>query len=522
MTIRDFSESDVPVCESSAGPSPPVRSAQRPAEAPAGARSAVPRGWEQLWGAPSSESRHEVEAIRDRSRVLAENVPLEDRSGQFEALVGPHENHLAPVHRWFSFKEAFSYRLPREVLSELGAGESRRVADVFGGVATTALSLQTLPAVKEVISIEYSPLAQFVGDAKLNWHALDPGRLRRLAEELASFDARRSVCLPELAAFHNPEIYPRSTARALVAARNAIDLSSAQPIERDFFLVGLAAVAEDLSGAMKDGRALRITRGRRRRPTSLIGVAPNGAGASPVRYALRRQWNAMIDDLVLLASEEHDIGTAVHIRGDARELDQVQANGAPVLPQGSIGLLVYSPPYLNCIDYSEIYKLELWLLEFITLQDEFRGLRLGTLRSHPSVDFPERRYLDTCADRELVDLIRGISHFVVKNGARPGVGRAIFGYFDDMYRVLEEQLRVLEPGGHACCVVGNSTFSRRHSETKRETWRLPVLTDVLLAALASSIGFEQVRVWEARELRPRNVRAGQARESIVVMRKPPV
>ena len=30
------------------------------------------------------------------------------------------------------------------------------------------------------------------------------------------------------------------------------------------------------------------------------------------------------------------------------------------------------PPYLNCIDYSEVYKLELWLMGFVSDQKRFR------------------------------------------------------------------------------------------------------------------------------------------------------
>jgi hypothetical protein len=38
----------------------------------------------------------------------------------------------------------------------------------------------------------------------------------------------------------------------------------------------------------------------------------------------------------------------------------------------------------------------------------------------------------------------------------------------------------------------------------------------MLARLATEIGFAHVEVWMARSLRPRNTRAGSARESVVV------
>jgi hypothetical protein len=107
-------------------------------------------------------------------------------------------------------------------------------------------------------------------------------------------------------------------------------------------------------------------------------------------------------------------------------------------------------------------------------------------------------------------------------GARPEVGPVVRQYFEDMLQVWREQLRILSPDSAAVCVVANSTFSRREGAidgVRRERWRLPVLTDVILAHLALAAGFDSVEIWQARELRPRNVRGGRARESLVVAYK---
>jgi hypothetical protein len=95
-------------------------------------------------------------------------------------------------------------------------------------------------------------------------------------------------------------------------------------------------------------------------------------------------------------------------------------------------------------------------------------------------------------------------------------------YFEDMLQVWREQHRILEAGAHSVCVVANSTFSRRdrgEDNVRKELWRVPLLTDVLLAHLALAAGFESVEIWEARELRPRNIQGGRARESLVVAHK---
>jgi hypothetical protein len=396
---------------------------------------------------------------------------------------------------------------------------------VFGGVATTAIALQCDPRVDRVLSVEYSPLAHLVGEVKLRWPELCPKRLRRRAEELGRYRIGKSVEVPLLAAFANPEIFDPRVLKSMLSARKAVRAARLSSLERAFFLVGLAAIVEDLSGAMKDGRALRILRGRKRRQTCLAALGDAPRNGDVVRYALTAQWSAMIADLEQLAVlRSGRRAAAAHLRGDARGLGALRLDaGQAAFPAASVGLFAYSPPYLNCIDYSEIYKLELWMLELIRDQTQFRGLRLGTLRSHPSVEFPARGYLAPIAQTEVAEQIERLACFVERHHARRGVGRVVRDYFDDMFKVLQEQLRALEPGGFAVCVVGNSTFSRREkrSQAREELWRLPILTDLLLARLGKAAGFAHAEIWKARDLRPRNVRAASARESLVVLRRGP-
>jgi hypothetical protein len=69
-------------------------------------------------------------------------------------------------------------------------------------------------------------------------------------------------------------------------------------------------------------------------------------------------------------------------------------------------------------------------------------------------------------------------------------------YFEDMFEVWREQLRILDSGATAVCVVANSTFSRRDVDSRgvrRERWRLPILTDVVLAHLALKPALSRLR-----------------------------
>lgn len=474
--------------------------------------------WCQLWTDPNPRTPEWTE-IRNGARALNIAIPVdESRKAILGPLVGSLDVRTRPVHRWFTFKEAFSPDLLATLIRELGLRGPLNVIDVFGGVATTALAGQLDENINAVTSIEYSPFAQFVGATKLSWPELDPARLETMLKPALSYDAASGGPPPILSSFHNRRVFAPQTVRSLVSARDHVRRLDLSPAEKDFFLLGLAAVVEDLSGAMKDGRALRIKGNRTRRPTSLAATRPRTLANGRVKRALAGQWSAMIDDLELL---EEDAALAArahvaHLRGDARCLGAMQER--PLVPDEWADLSCFSPPYLNCLDYTEVYKLELWLLEFVTTQDEFRAVREGTLRSHPSIRF-ESRPISDGVESPVLDHAAKLSRWMASKSVRREVARPLIEYFQDMLEVWKQQARVLKKRGIAACVVANSTFSRRSRDEDGnylEEWRFPVLTDSLLASLALEAGFERVEIWPARDLRPRNTRSAAARESVVI------
>lgn len=490
-------------------------------------QTAVPPQWDALWTLPDAdpEGRAIMRRLQESSRTLSAAVRLVDTSSTFGPLVGSLGMREAPVHRWFGYKEGFSPTLLGEVIRAFHLPTSLKVVDAFGGVGTTALSGLIHPHVAEVRSIEYSPLSHFVGSTKLSWPTIDADALDYALAPALDYKRPRDVELPSLSSFSNRQIIDGQRLRSLIAARDHVRTLAVERPIRDLLLLGTAAVLEDLSGAMKDGRALRLKRGRQRRPSSLAAGPTHLTTAGVVKRALAGQWTAMAEDVRQMQTN-HPAARDRIIRfetGDARNLETVMSSGELLFPDGWADLSLFSPPYLNCLDYTELYKLELWFLEFVASQEEFREVRLGTLRSHPSVKFPPRSYLDGVSD-PAVELIADLSAFASAHGRRNDVGPVIQAYFEDMYRVWQQQLRTLRPGGVAACVVANSTFSRRDRSsdgTHVERWRMPVLTDVLLAHLALLAGFDDVALLSARHLRPRNAGAGSARESVVVATRRP-
>lgn len=464
----------------------------------------------------------QVEALHASVAAIATGVAVRDRVECYADLVGSAGLRSSPVHRWYYYKEGFSPLLPDRLVDSLGTAGTGVVLDPFLGVGTTLVALRSRPDVTSVLGSEYSPFAHFVATTKIAAAQVDPKRLRRAARRLIKFKADgRTLTIPHLTSLNDERIFSRRDVYDLLGARRAIEEDDAlSEAERAFFLLGLAAIVEDVSGAMKDGRALRIRNGRKRRPNALIPA--KGAQASvDVRSTLNNQWLSMIEDCEALSQLPKPSASVRIAQGDAREVGALMTpDGGLLAACNSVGLALFSPPYLNCVDYSEVYKLELWLLGMVSTSAEFRRLREGTLRSHPSIAFPERPVPWT-EGSPVFALIDAISGFLEDNLSRRPVGTMVRQYFADMYEVFLQLRNVVVPGGAVACVVANSTFSKRTSsaDNRREEWRVPIPTDVLLARLAESAGFDDVEVWAARDLRPRNVTSGSARESIVIARR---
>ena len=465
----------------------------------------------------------QINALHTSVAAIATGVAVRDRVECYADLVGSAGLRSSAVHRWYYYKEGFSPLLPDRLVDSLGTAGTGVVLDPFLGVGTTPVALRSRPDVTSVLGSEYSPFAHFVATTKVAAAQVDPKRLRRAARRLVNFKADgRTLTIPPLTSLSDERIFRRRDLYDLLGARRAIEEDEAlTEAERAFFLLGLAAIVEDVSGAMKDGRALRIRNGRRRRPNALVPA--KGAQANvDVRSTLNNQWLAMIEDCESLSELAKPSASVRIAQGDAREVGALMApDGGLLAASNSVGLALFSPPYLHCVDYSEVYKLELWLLGLVSTSAEFRRLREGTLRSHPSIAFPERPVPWTGGSPAFA-LIDAISSFLEDNLSRRPVGTMVRQYFADMYEVFLQLGNVVVPGGAVACVVANSTFSKRASsaDDRREEWRVPIPTDVLLARLAESAGFDEVEIWAARDLRPRNVTSGSARESIVIARKP--
>ena len=422
-------------------------------------------------------------------------------SNGLESLLTFNANRNKPVDRWFQFKEGFSSELLNYVITQLPLRRSQTIhlLDPFAGVGTTLLAAQLAKRKGwnfEAIGIECNPFLEFVARTKLAWPLFNVDRLFHLESQILEppFSTNEFQGeIPELTTINNPRVFASRRLHHLLALRERIGSNAnARSYERDFLLLGYAAVLERLSGVRKDGRGLRYAARSSR---------------SNVKKTLAQQWCAMHTDLAELG-RENEINHAQVFVGDARDLATLG------LEDNSFDLIVYSPPYLNNIDYTEVYKLEAWMLGFIANYSEFRAQREKTLRSHPSIRFAHTDWLDKADNASTAKALREALIDAWPENCKKWRARLVSGYMDDMLKCLQEQYRVAKDGAYIVCAVGNSLHLRA-------PYKVPIATVLLVAAIAQSVGFEVKELQVIRHLHRRDrQRHHFLRESLIFMHKP--
>jgi DNA modification methylase len=394
-------------------------------------------------------------------------------------------NKRTPIFRWFKYKEGFSRALVQRLVSdEWRLPESSSIFDPFAGSGTTLLACQQLgfPSV----GVEVMPVSVFVSKVKL-FHDYDLVELARATRQLLdSPRVARSLKLPDVKIIRlafTPDVHD-----AIVCLRETIrDMSHISEATRNFLLLGLLSILEEVSSTSKDGQFLRLVE----RPIP------------PVIDALGRRLCEMMDDLRLAeigASAIDHVAPAEVIQGDARAL--------PLGPEfdSSFDGVITSPPYLNRYDYSRTYSLELLLLfadDFAALKD----IRHSLLRSHIESRPAPTDDVSMPALKEILDNI------APKRLNNPRIPIMIKGYFEDMNLVIRELHRVTRPSARVALVVANARF---------EGELTPV--DMMLSELAESAGFETEAIWTTRYKGNSSQQMGRygrvpVRESIVIWRK---
>ncbi|MEM3364456.1 MAG: hypothetical protein QXS93_03030 [Candidatus Micrarchaeia archaeon] len=342
-----------------------------------------------------------------------------------------------PIFNWFYYKEAFSSHLVSTLIKEFEM--SGPVLDPFVGAGTVPLECKY----EGIVSIgrDANPLAVLVSTVKCRNYddSFITAALNTCERMLSAIGKNKERYEWGFELFSPEKAFPRRNIEAITSLRAQIDGIEDHRL-REFMLVALVSILPQVSYVLKDGGVLKIIENKR---------------AGDAKALFRKKVKMMLRDLrgygVVYDEPNIEVGSAKHLN----------------LQDNSVNGIITSPPYLNNVDYTKVYGMELSLLG---KEHSVKDIRQNMVRS-----FIGRNgsHMKMEADYVYEKLAAHI-------GTPPPVA---YAYFTDMLKVIEECHRVMRSGAVCAMVVGNTVLQRINIEC-----------DTILAEMAEDFGMES-EVW---------------------------
>lgn len=426
-----------------------------------------------------------------------------DYTNKYDGLMQFNKNKNKYIHQWYSFVEGYSKDFITSILEELDFSPNLCL-EPFSGSGTTPLELQkkNIPC----ISFEVNPFMHKLSHVKMTTSYTNSG-LEKNTETIKSILFNKEIDINTvLNEMDHPEY------KSIVEKDNLdkwmFDKDIFQTIQKfkyafcflkdkkykSLFEIILSSFFLKYSNAYRNGKCLSYKKNWKNIQFTEKDLIDD---------FFEKLTNIVKKDIKKLNSYKKKNFTNNKnkcIHGDMRKkISSVENN--------SIDLIITSPPYLNSRDYTDIYMLELWMLDLIKDYPSLKNLRKNTLRSHVQVSFDDIRPLEIdLLKQTLVKLDEHKGKFWNKN-----LLKMIMGYFEDIDLLFNNLQNKLTSRGKIYFNVANSAYHGVLIEVDR-----------IIADIAVKNGFivEELRI--ARHLKTSAQQkdlVGKLRESVIVIKK---
>lgn len=406
-----------------------------------------------------------------------------------------NKNKKEPIHRWYPFVEGYSKEFIQSILKEMNR-EHLVCLEPFSGSGTTSLELQNngIPC----YSFEVNPLMFLIARVKLE-NGYDLSRIDYWLNFVKNKRSTVKVTLQtEFNTLYEGENkkkwnYNKDVGIAVEKLRVAVNMID-EEIYRELFMVALAAILLDVSNLYRNGKCLSYKKKWKERNLEESNV-----------YQL-------FDNKVLNEIRK-DIETAKQkvIQNNKAMLYHEDSRGGieEKVEDGTIDLVITSPPYLNSRDYTDTYMLELKTLGFTGTSDEIRELREKTLRSHVQIKWKD----DTKINNELLaktilKLEEAAKDIEQWNNSIIDMVRL---YFVDMQKIFRVIYKKMKNNGRVYFNVSNSAY-----------FNVLINTLEICSSIAENEGFRVIEIRDARELNTspqQQKQVGKLLEAVIVLEK---
>lgn len=426
------------------------------------------------------------------------NYPIIDCTKKYHSIMVFDKNKNVPVHRWYPFVEGYSKEFIDDILSEL-TYTPQCVLEPFCGSGTTPVELQ-LRGIK-CHSFEVSPFMYLLATTKMctNYKSTElqdiiecmKTALARVPKQIRDYEkipfGPTIVNTGKLKKYN----FHDSAIDGLLDIRYTIKNIVKKENYRKLCYVALASIIMESSNMFRNGKCLSYRKEWQDKVLTRQQVHES---------FLRKLSTDILEDIQqgskqALATTNEQFCCYGDVRANIRKIGD-----------NSIDLIITSPPYLNSRDYTDIYMLELKVLELIKNYEELRELRGKTLRSHVQVRYGELQPID---NGRLITCLKDMREQKDVASWNSDILNMICGYFEDMQELFRNFRRVMRKGGKIYFNVANSAY-----------FGVEVPVDFIVSDIAETQGFKVEEIRKARDLKTSPQQKGKVnnlRESIIVI-----
>lgn len=401
------------------------------------------------------------------------------------------------VHRWYPFVEGYSKEFIEDILGELSFTPVCAL-EPFCGSGTTPVELQSRNI--KCYSFEVSPFMHLLSTVKLG-RQYDVDTFEYYVEAVTKklFHTSRNIRKVEPLPFGNT-IVKREKSKKWNFHDTAIDgildiryaiRSVVDNIDyKNLFTIALASIIVQVSNLFRNGKCLSYKKGWETRVLRRTEIH---------KIFLDKLNLIFAEDIRIVSKENIEVNNSnICYLGDVRKNIQK-------IPDGEVDLIITSPPYLNSRDYTDIYMLELKVLQLVNSHEELRTLRKNTLRSHVQVSYEK---ISPIENEQLKRSLEEMKNKECKAWSTDIINM-ICGYFEDMRFLFTEFSKKMRKGGVIYFNVANSAY-----------YGVEVPVDYIIADIAESCGFKVREIRKARDLKTspqQSNKIGKLRESVIVI-----
>jgi DNA modification methylase len=424
---------------------------------------------------------------------------ITDYTKKYHSIMVFDKNKNVLVHRWYPFVEGYSKEFIEDILSELPTPPTCAL-EPFCGSGTTPVELQNHGI--RCYSFEVSPFMHLLAKVKLE-RSYNETELKYYRNKVggaleSSVAAIRSV---ESIPFGETVIkkygkkkynYHDTSLDGLLDIRHAIRTEVDDDRYKNLFTIALASIVLQTSNMFRNGKCLSYKDGWENRIVSRDDVHT---------LFLNKLDTVIAEDVKILARQCSEVKNS-----DLCYYGDVRTNIEKV-PDKSLDLIITSPPYLNSRDYTDIYMLELKVLELVHNYEDLRQLRKSTIRSHVQVNYSDIKPIN---NSRLRACLADMNESKTKSW-NPNILKMICGYFEDMQKLFVSFEKKMRSGGVIYFNVANSSY-----------FGVEVPVDYIIGDIAEDCGFRVREIRKARDLKTspqQSGHIGKLRESVLVIDK---